>query len=127
MKILTFILIISIVLNIYLFNKNSKEIQIANSICNLKSSTVLFSINSEKSDMVKKILNADIIQLVHDYDKTLFSNNYLLSTICIDWKKTLKQSVEDYLKNKESPKDTSYFKKVEKNYDILSNICQIKS
>ena len=124
MKILTFILTISIILNIYLFTKNSKEVKISNSICNLKSSIILFSINSKKDNVAKKILNADIVQLVHDYDETLFSDNYLLSSICIDWEKTLKNSVKDYINNQESTEVTDYFKHVEKNYNILNNLCE---
>ena len=124
MKILTFILTISIILNIFLFTKNSKEIKISNSICNLKSSAILFSINSKKDNVAKKILNADIVQLVHDYDETLFSDNYLLSSICIDWEKTLKNSVENYINNQEFTEGTDYLKHVEENYNILNNLCE---
>jgi len=124
MKILTFILTISIILNIYLFTKNSKEAKISNSICNLKSSIILFSLNSKKDNVAKQILNSDIVQLVHDYDETLFSDNYLLSSICIDWEKTLKNSVKDYINNQESTEVTDYFKHVEKNYNILKNLCE---
>ena len=92
-------------------------------LCNYKASPYLFSIQTNKSKILDKMLKYDLVQLVHDYNDEIFQKNKVLSNICKDWKKLIRKPIKEYLEKSKS-KNIEYFNQVSNHFDFLETKCR---
>ena len=128
---ISILLIISVFLNLILWNYNKsieKEIKICYALAGERSVVYTFALDNKRYNSMRKMLTSDILQIVYYYDKNLFSESKVLSSICKDWQSIIKPIVEKEIKSKKSLKiNLNYWKKVQKNYLIIEKDCRIRS
>jgi len=127
-KIIFSILTLSVALNIYMTYKyviQREDEVIQTSLCNYKSITALYAINSGKINILKKMLKMDIVQLVHDYNKKIYQSSRLLNKICNDWHKYIKPYALDYIEDSNNTLGRESFdKRLIYNIDLLRTECR---
>jgi len=96
---------------------------IANNLCNYKSVTYQYALNNHKEKNLQKMFQSDLAQLVHDYDKEIFSSNKLLNTICDDWEKNIKPYISQYIQDNNTTISISFNQKILENMNLLDINC----
>ena len=119
--ILCILLLFSIAANFYLWIKYQNDVKLLHNLCNSKSISLLYGLETNQTEKVKDILRSDLVQLIHDYDREQFEQSRALLDTCKYWNEVIRKPVLDMVKN---IKDNDYAKTVEKNYIILDNECK---
>ena len=67
-------------------------------INNAKSSTILYALEKNKIDVAKKILLTDLIQLIYEYDKSVYEKHFTIkATLCKDIPRYHMEEIKKYL------------------------------
>ena len=125
----TVIVLLSAVLFLLFMYKNiffNDQLKLVEAINNTRSVAVLYALDTNKVNSAKKILKYDVVQLIHDYDKKLYSRSKVLSSICKNWQMYTKKVVSRYLDDNETKaySDIDFYNKVKLNVGIIDDECK---
>lgn len=119
-------LVVSFSIFFYTWYENMEnKIKTCQSLNDMEASSLLYALDNKKIEIVRKTIEIRAVNLVHGYDECVFNKSRVLSSICNDWNKYLKELVVNKLNQSKFSErlDVQYKDQLQKNINRLNQKC----